>query len=310
MHMFRKNLSLISKATFYSFLIISMMAFVGCSSSSSGDGDDDGDKQSNDDGDASEFPALASLCGSILDGSLFNPAPGSSVEIVDVDAITPDMVAVTRREGIEAGNTQLVVLHGVTDANARSFELDRGRDFINSETAGGAFLVSATDAEGNTCAAVGDGGGQGIFGQLFTLSGGNISEALISQGILQPAVNGCFSEQLVGCYAGIDVVQEFSSQFIRDFIWKPSSERDGGLVVLVDPFGVTIVVRGARNETLTDFGASNGRGTTARSSASGCAFGSATVTFFDSEGRQMRISDGRESVSIPNGCDRVEFLLP
>ena len=98
---------------------------------------------------------------------------------------------------------------------------------------------------------------------------------------------------------------------LRRFLWKPDSERDGNLVVLVDRERVRVEVFGSVSETLVDFGPSNGRGSTARGSRPGGGYGgNIRVTFFDSEGRQVLLNDGRPEVIIPNGADRVEFILP
>lgn len=101
-----------------------------------------------------------------------------------------------------------------------------------------------------------------------------------------------------------------SSQHISDFLWKPASERNGNLVVLVNPSRVEIVVTGSISESLDDSGPSNGRGTTGRSNFSGCSFGdNITVEFFDTSGRRILVADGRSAVRIPRGCDRFEFRL-
>jgi len=95
---------------------------------------------------------------------------------------------------------------------------------------------------------------------------------------------------------------------ISSFIWKPKSEKNGNLVVLVNPTRVKVLVTGSISESLTDFGPSNGKGTTARSSFSGCSFGdNVTVEFFDSAGKRILTAGGRSSLSIPRGCDRFEF---
>ena len=92
---------------------------------------------------------------------------------------------------------------------------------------------------------------------------------------------------------------------MSNFLWKPQSERDGRLVVLLNPGGATIIANG---ETLTPSGASNGRGTTARGTRSGCGYGAnVRVQAFDRNGRVLLFPGGAREFIIPNGCDRVEF---
>lgn len=107
-----------------------------------------------------------------------------------------------------------------------------------------------------------------------------------------------------------DDSEEISSQVIDDFLWKPQSERNGNLVVLVNPSNVRIDVTGVISETLTDSGPSNGRGTTGRSIFSGFQFGdNVRVEFFDSNNRRIRVANGDDFVTIPQGRDRFEFKL-
>lgn len=102
--------------------------------------------------------------------------------------------------------------------------------------------------------------------------------------------------------------ENISDTVIRRFLWKPKSERNGNLVILVDPVGVQVTVRGAITETLFDHGPSNGRGTTARANHSGCSFGgNITVDLIDSQGKFMKLADGTFPIIIPNGCNRVDL---
>lgn len=97
---------------------------------------------------------------------------------------------------------------------------------------------------------------------------------------------------------------------MRRFLWKQESERDGNVVVLVDPPGIRVEVFGSISETLTDFGPSNDRGTTARGSFPGCSYGSnIVVEFFNSRGQRVGFVNGQNNVNIPDGCSRVEFNL-
>ena len=98
---------------------------------------------------------------------------------------------------------------------------------------------------------------------------------------------------------------------LRRFLWKPDSERDGNVVVLIDRQNVRVEVFGAISETLTDFGPSNDRGTTARGSFPGCDYGSGIqLQFYDaSSGRRLAYVNGETSITIADGCQRQEFDL-
>lgn len=99
-----------------------------------------------------------------------------------------------------------------------------------------------------------------------------------------------------------------SSVRISSFIWKPESERDQKLVILVNPTNVRIVVTGSLSETLRNSGPSNGFGTTGRGSFSGCSYGTnIEIEFFDSRGLRILTAGGRNSLSIPRGCERFQF---
>ncbi|MCB0343830.1 MAG: hypothetical protein KDD66_01865 [Bdellovibrionales bacterium] len=113
------------------------------------------------------------------------------------------------------------------------------------------------------------------------------------------------AEQTQGTTAGL------SSSSISWFLWKPVSDSDGNVVVLVDPVGVTVVATGSAGaETLRDVGPSNDRGTTARGSVPGCRFGrNVIVEFYDSRGRIVPIVNGNYRVQVPDGCQRAEFRL-
>ena len=95
---------------------------------------------------------------------------------------------------------------------------------------------------------------------------------------------------------------------ILEFVWKPESESDGNLVVLINPVDATVIVTGDISETLLNAGASNGFGTTARGSAKGCDYGQGVIVeFFDSEGKPIKTGGGNLEITIPDGCNRYEL---
>lgn len=299
------------------FLLLSVGA---CASSGGGDDDDDNGSDSGDVGSTSETgPGIAfrSQCGAVIDNVLVNPVPSENLEEVTVEVLRYDILRVTRVGGINAGTSQLIKLHGVDSSSLRNFQKSRAEELTQQLTSGGAFLAAASSgvADPSTgavdmCSYTFEGGGVGTVGQLFSRDGQSVSEVLLAEGAAVPVSELCSSSLLVPCFSVFEPAEEFSSEEINDFLWKPVAERDGNLVVLVNPVGVSIVVTGAVTETLSDTGPSNGRGTTGRGSRPGGAYGgNVRVTFFDSEGRQILLSDGRREVVIPNGSDRVEFVL-
>lgn len=95
-------------------------------------------------------------------------------------------------------------------------------------------------------------------------------------------------------------VQEADESTAGAFLWKPESERDGTLVVLVEEEGASVLVTGNISEALQNTGPSNGYGTTARGAFSGCDYGeNIAVEIF-------KAGDLIDSLIVPDGCERFE----
>jgi hypothetical protein len=284
-------------------LLIASISLSSCKKSSSdttNNGTSSGTVSSGD----TTAPALgSSSCGAVINGALINPIAAGVAERVTVSVILPDLLIVTRTEGINAGTSQLIQLHGVSSDGASSFKLNSGATLVSQSTSSGAYLVIA----GTDCQFSAPGGGIGVLGQIFTLGGISLSEILLSEGVVFPVNNTCGANLLQSCFNVFEPVEEISSSVITSFLWKPESERNGNLVVLVNPFNVTVRVTGAITETLVNTGPSNGRGTTARANRPGCAYGSnVKVEFFDSQDRRILINNGNDSITVPSGCSRVD----
>jgi hypothetical protein len=291
---------IILKKTFF----LSIIALISLISACGGSGGGDSRGNSNILDNSALFQTR---CGVVVNGGIRNPVSAGEAEAVTVEPISTDTVIVTRLEGQNAGTTQLVKLHGVSAGNSFSNGLgvERMRGLLGT---GPVALI--LPRLGNECAIETAGAGQGVVGQLFSPGGLSVTETLLSQGLLKATNDTCNSELLNPCYSQIES-EAISPKRIRDFLWKPISESNRNLAILVDPTLITVVVTGAVSETLINTGPSNGRGTTARSAQfPGARFGSnVLVEFFDENGKRVLLNNGERSLIIPNGRDRVRTFF-
>lgn len=272
-----------------SFLLLVLLMGACTKSSSDSDSDDGPDDEPVAEG---EF---RSDCGVVKEEELINPVRAKDGESVTASADASNRVVVRTGE-----RTRLVKLHGLREVTDFRRELARQR--LNELTRGTVLYYQASEL----CTVSVGSSGTAYVGQLFTSDGRNISETLLREGLADTDFgDGCFGELITSCY---DALEEDGQQFggeVSEFLWKPVSERDGNLAVLLNPFGARVVVNG---ETLPDTGPSNGRGVTARANKPGCAFGSnIKIEAFDSDGLVLLWPGGATEYRIPNGCDRVEF---
>lgn len=266
--------------------------------------------------------SFRSTCGVINAGRLENPVYLSHLEAATINVLSANLAVATIDEGPNKGKKIGIVLHGVGTKEVPSELVVMGREYLSELTADGAYLLRP----GSDCIYTSPDGGQAMLAQLFTLDGININEELITVGAVVPENNGCSARALQACYESILVETPtmptpdpdqnntndgyYPDTAIDDFLWKPVSESTGNLVVLLNVKDAVVKVKGAVSEQLVNTGPSNGRGTTARASRSGCAFGkNIKVEVFDRNGQRILVKDGSKSISIQNGCDRVEWKM-
>lgn len=279
--------------------LVALVIFSACASKSD-DGGEDNEQAGNGSEQEVDPAAFAAECGMVQEGILTS-TPGTA-EPVTARAFDTDLIAATRLSGPFQGSQQLVKLHGITAQGGSPQARERGMAWINSALSTPGFLVPA----GVDCPVVMDNGGQGILGQIFTADGESVSEVMLRERAAFPVDEACGAELLQSCYETL--IPRVSADVITNFLWKPEAERDGNLVVLVSPYDATVVVRGAITETLVNGGPSNGRGTTARASSPGCAYGDQVrVEVFDAEGLQIYTNSGADHIVVPSGCDRTEY---
>ena len=285
MRKFRDTLDTILMKKLLAILFIILISLNACTKS---DSDDD----SPDLGDTT----FDTDCGTIFEGKLVQPIEANKGKQGIVEVIGSNLV-IFRRDDSEI----LVKLQGL-DVTGGSRE-SRAVQFLRNLSGNNQAVFFQAD---ESCTTTVSGGGIAAVGHLFTLNGLSFSEELIKAGLAKINRNDVCSGVLIGpCYIALQESNAPVGASISNFIWKPKSERDGNLVVLLNPGSATVVVNG---ETLVNSGASNGRGTTARSLKPGAAFGTnIEVEVFDSQGNNLRFPGGATVFIIPDGAQRVEF---
>jgi hypothetical protein len=271
------------------------LAATGCTKSGSESNGGGSDSSSND-------PRSATTaCGVVVNGRLTNPVDFKDGEEVSVtDVLSGNLVALTPKNG---GARLVVKLQGV--GSPASNENDQNAiETIRRLTSSGAYFFKATQ----DCDAGSLGGGRGTVGSLLSKNGESINEEVIKRGFAPADTNdACSGSLLGGCFQALDESNDddqTSSKVGCGFLWKPVSDKDGNLAILVDECSVRVFVNG---QELEQAGAGNARCTTVRGAKPGCAYGQATVEIFDQfTGLPYVFPNGKTKLSV-NGCSRFEF---
>ena len=248
-----------------------------------------------------ESRRLVSVCGVVRGGGLDdNLSSEDAILVQEVIPVSSDMVFIVNDDQ----ERLLVKLHGITGIGGT--REDRGISLIESIASFSAFYVPAD----NNCTTTLPTGETGNYGQIFSFSGESVNEALLRDGLVTTAVGDpCGGELLQQCYENLEetLVPDTAGFDAGGFLWKPASERDGDLVVLVDNLfdqSATVFVNG---EALIGSGPSNGYGYTARGNRPGGQYGVAEVSIRLPDGTIVPIC-GQESYTVQNTSRRFRKL--
>ncbi len=274
-------------------LIVTLFFLLSCTKSSS-------DKEETG-GSGSPLGLFSSDCGTVVNGSLQNPASSSDAEIAVLSQVAgPNLLVVQKEQG-----PQLVKLFGLGSdipVFRRQMAINHLQQYVGQEV----YLFQ----KASSCPLVLDGQAAGVSSQVFSAAGSSINESLINTGaalVDDQSESQCDVSLVTSCYQALleSAVPALPTQDVGRFLWKPVAERDGNLVVLVGAFQADVVVNGQK---LVDFGPSNGFGTTARGNKPGCAYGNnVKVEAFNSVTGQPYSIKGETSYTVANGCQRVQF---
>jgi len=278
---------------FLALMICFALLLSGCTKSTS---ESDSDQDSAPEQAQQDTTQILSDCGIIADGIIANPVDSGLGQEVRITGVVNHHAVIVRRDQ----GDQLIKLRGLKEdipqykKNAAITQLNRMR--------GAAYLFS------DGCPYNSASTGQGIVGDLVLVSDNeSFIETLLNIGAAEPSPEGvCGEAETFPCHQALaENATPITGATVTNFLWKPVSERDGNLAILLSPARASIFANG---ESLVDFGPSNGRGTTGRANKPGCAFGAnVIVEAFDSQGRPLVFPDGATSYTIANGCSRVEF---
>lgn len=272
-------------------LIFAATLIVGCTK------EDSGDSGSSQGGSG----RAASQCGIVVNGSLQNPASLQKASAVSISQVISGNLVVLFPDGKPQQRT-LVKLHGL-DASRDNFKNERAIRELRERTAGGALLFKATeDCEVD----VND--GRATIGTLITPGGLNLNEFLLINSLVDAdRRDACGGEFIGSCYSALaeDATDSVAGQLACGFLWKPESDKDGNLAVLVDECDVDVYANG---EKLSQAGSGNGRCTTTRSGKPGCSYGGrATVKVIEQKSGLPYVFPNGATELVLDGCRRVEF---
>lgn len=239
-------------------------------------------------------------CGIVSDGDLSYPDLGDGETVQVVSVLSNNLVVIADRTSGQ--NRRLVKLQGLGNSPT-DFKRQGAIDRIERKTAQGAVFFKAGDCEVTL-----DNGGIGTIGSLLTLNGESLTEDLIKNDFAPADANDACSGSLFGaCLKDLEssVDQEIRGELKTSFLWKPVSDSDGNLAVLVYECNVRVFVNGTE---LRFAGSGNGRCSTMRGDRPGCAYGSnAVVKVIDADTELPYTHEGSTEITIPSGCQRFEF---
>ncbi|MEZ4752979.1 MAG: hypothetical protein R3A13_01550 [Bdellovibrionota bacterium] len=277
-------------------------------------------------GDARNF---TTDCGVVYKGKLVNPIQAENGTPVTVEQLIGVDIASVRNDN--TGESMLVKFHSIDAGNVPATKQFEGRAMLEQDFGRLALFYKAND----DCE-VDFSGEKARIGQLLKRdTGESYNEALLKGGYAGANAGNsvCGGDFLKTCYEALEEVpvqQEIlqteenqnDNSSIQDlielleeiegnsggggsaaniFLWKPSSENDGNLVILHQHgFGVSVKVtykdgKKIRTETGRDTGPSNGYDATVRFSKSGCSYG-----------KNIKVSVGGKTYKVDNGCNRKE----
>jgi hypothetical protein len=266
--------------------------------------------------------SFATMCGVVVSNGTVNPVLSyQGRRVRSAQMLTPNLIKVT-----VADESFTVKLHGIDsvpatkDGIARSAVLQLLRGDIY-------FFAAAPQCDKD-----------GVkLGHIVNSLGQSLGEALLARDAAIPASSsGCSEELIQPCYQALVDQAQSAPVFeppikaepepvepqdfpfddddipeptvpggsVKDFLWKPESDKNGKLAVLAEPYGAEIW---AGNEKLVDYGSGNGRGTTGRGTKPGCSYGkNVRVRVIDPATRLPYTLGGKEVIIIPDGCQRFE----
>ena len=244
--------------------------------------------------------SLSTSCGLPIDGQLqkkLKSTPFMKARLNDV--VSAELYIFS---SVDDGSSVLIKLPAVADNSTSSTQRYNIRSLIANE---GTVSLYKTRED---CVVEVPGGGKAFIANVVLGNGKVLAEELLKTGLLKVDEIVCEPQEILSCYNSLyrkDFGTTIGDQVVSNFLWKPVSDKDGKLTVLLNPGGVDVYVG---NEKLSHSGSGNGRATIVRGNKQGCNYPAPIrVKVIDSNGKLVAFPGGKAYYDIPNGCKRTEF---
>lgn len=137
---------------------------------------------------------FSSLCGTLKNGAIINPINGDEgLPISILGAESSNIVIIQSQHG-----TERVKLHATSD-NVSSTARSQGVALLDSFRGPGVFYPASRDCETELRS-----GERAKLGQVFTISGENLTEEVMTRGYARPDPDDpCSADQVSSCYQAL-----------------------------------------------------------------------------------------------------------
>lgn len=285
---------------FFILIFLCTFAFACIQDQNKSDDKSKSDSSQSSSSSSSNSGTLSTSCGLSIDGTLQkNPKIAPFIKGRLSDVVSAELYIFS---SVEDGTKYLLKLPAVADNGTSNEQRYYIKNLINSA---GTVDIYRTRED---CVVEVPGGGKAFIANIVLGNGKVLAEELLKTGHVKVDEIVCENQGLISCYNSIyksDYGTNIGNQVVSNFLWKPVSDKDGKLTVLLNPGSVDVYVG---SEKLYHSGSGNGRATIVRGNKPGCNYPAPIrVKVLEHNGKLVAFPGGKSYYEIPNGCKRTEF---